>query len=49
MEFQEVLVLLEEIETDRTVPRNVRSAVLDVKKNLKNENILFSNSFDIYN
>ena len=39
MEFQEVLALLEEIEVDRTVPRNVRSAAVEVKKDLKNDKL----------
>ena len=39
MAFQEVLELLGEIEGDRTVPRNVRSAVLEVKKDLKNDKL----------
>lgn len=49
--FQEVLALLKEIEVDRTVPRNVRSAVLDVKQNLNNtmleEDIRVNNAISI--
>ncbi len=51
MNFQEVLALLKEIEVDRTVPRNVRSAVLDVKQNLNNtmleEDIRVNNAISI--
>ena len=39
VEFQEVLALLEEIEIDRTVPRNVRSAAIEVKRDLKNDKL----------
>ena len=39
MAFQEVLELLADIETDRTVPRNVRTAVLEVKRDLKNDKL----------
>ena len=39
MGFQEVLTLLEEIEVDKTVPRNVRSAAVEIKKDLRNDKL----------
>lgn len=51
MVFQEVISLLEEIESDRTVPKNVRIAVEDARKILKDgklaEDIRVNNTVSI--
>ncbi|MFH1420710.1 MAG: UPF0147 family protein [Candidatus Aenigmatarchaeota archaeon] len=51
MIFEEAVRLLEEVEQDRTVPRNVRAAAEEVRKNLidekQDEDVRINNAISI--